>query len=355
MLKSHSFAAVLLILFINFGPLPAFAHEAWLLTQEEVQMLSVTPVPEIFFNRKALSVLAIVSATLVFSALTLAQLGRATEDRLFAPLVRASSDLGPLVLRLGLGLSIGLSALGALPRHGTARWTKPTLFVPDMQFSLVQGWDWLVPIALITAIGLLLGLVTRLAALLVIALALAGTLAFTGSFLWFYALHFIAPALLLIFYGGGRFGCDPLIPLGIPPRSFGNPAVILLPVQIMTGIGFATIAICVKFLQPMLLIAILNHGNLNFLNMPQPVAALIMMTIELLAGCLFGMGLLIRPIAAFLIGAFTFFAITLQESPFLHANLYGLCLFFLMNGGQRSSLERVVSRSERRLLRRARP
>jgi hypothetical protein len=54
--------------------------------------------------------------------------------------------------------------------------------------------------------------------------------------------------------------------------------------------------------------------------------------VEVIAGTLFAFRRLTRPIAIVLIGAFTFFALTLGESPLLHANLYGTMVLCLLSG-----------------------
>ncbi|MFW8634782.1 hypothetical protein [Cribrihabitans pelagius] len=318
-----------------FCAAPAAAHEAWLLTPQEVYQLSLAPVPALFLDRRALVLVAVASALAVFAALLLAERFQPpAAERVFARLRAASLDFGPLALRLGLGFTIGLNALGGLPRHGTGRWSEPALFVPDMQLSLAPGWEWLAPCAVIAAALLLSGLAVRAAALGVIMLALLGACAFPTDFLLYYAPHFAAPALLLLHYGGGRLSLDALF--AAPEQVHGGAAsdAVWTTAQVLAGFGFALIAVCVKFLQPTLLIAILDHGALSFFGLPQPWAALIMMSIELLAGVLLAMGLLLRPVALFLIGAFTFFAIVLKESPLLHGNLYGLCLFLVLHGGR---------------------
>ncbi|MFW8595116.1 hypothetical protein [Cribrihabitans neustonicus] len=319
---------------------PAAAHEAWLLTPEEVYKLSLAPVPALFFDRQALMLVALAAALAVFAALLLAERAQPAATRVLRPLHDASPDFGPLALRLGLGLTIGLNALGGLPRHGTARWSEPTLFVPDMQLSLAPGWEWLAPAALTAAALLLAGLAVRTAALGVIVLVLLGACAFPVDFLLYYAPHFAAPALLLLHYGGGRFGLDAKLSGSRQARN-ANANAVWTTAQVLSGAGFALIAVCVKFLQPTLLIAILDHGGLSFFGLPQPWTALFMMSIELLAGVLLAMGLLLRPVALFLIGAFTFFAIVLQESPLLHGNLYGLCVFLFLHGGRSPGVLRL--------------
>lgn len=107
----------------------------------------------------------------------------------------------------------------------------------------------------------------------------------------------------------------------------------------LLGATFVYLGITYKLNQPTLLIAILEHGNVPTFGLPLDVAALIMMLVELTAGAFLALGLLVRPIAFFLIGAFTFFAATIGETPLVHANLYGTMIMLLMVG------DKVLSRN----------
>ncbi|AUR05741.1 hypothetical protein PhaeoP72_03822 (plasmid) [Phaeobacter inhibens] len=311
----------------------AAAHEPWLLTPQEVQTLSQRSVPELFRSPSLLLVFALFATLAVFAAVLAGQLLRPTEDRLFRSLNHRSHDWGPLCLRLGLGTTVGMNALGGLPRHGTETWSTPTLFVPDMQLALIPGWDWLALPALITSVLLVLGLGTRLAALGILGLVAFGSCLFSLDFIAYYGFHFAAPAFLLLHVGSGSLSLDRLLPPSLPPLLPNAPLLVWSLVQITMGGTFAVIAVLVKFLQPTLLIAILEHGNIWFFGLPLSVVALTMMAIELMAGILLALGQLIRPISLFLLCAFTFFAISLQETPLLHGNLYGVFLFFLLHGG----------------------
>ncbi|WP_405112782.1 hypothetical protein L0Z65_17925 (plasmid) [Phaeobacter sp. BS52] len=138
---------------------------------------------------------------------------------------------------------------------------------------------------------------------------------------------------LLLHVGSGALSLDRLLPPSLPPLLPNAPTLVWSLVQVTMGATFAAIAVLVKFLQPTLLIAILEHGDMWFFGLPLPVVALIMMAIELMAGVLLALGQLIRPISLLLLCAFSFFAISLQETPLLHGNLYGVFLFFLLHGG----------------------
>ena len=310
------------------------AHEAWLLTPTELEALSRAPVPPVFLHLPFLQVVSLGACILLFAGILAEETFGFSGPALLRAVSKRAKDLGPLALRCGLASTVGLSALGDLPRHGTAFWSELTLFVPDMVLSSVRGWDWLTDAALIVSPMLLLGLATRLAAMAVIAMGISGYVAFGQSFVLHYAGHFMAPGILLISYGAGRYGLDRLLPKRFSPDPFLPDETYFWGVaQLLTGLTFVGLAVSVKFAQPTLLVAILDHADFRFFGMPLPLVALIMMYVELLAGFLLAFGRLVRPVALFLLCAFTFFAVILGESSLLHGNLYGLMFMCLLHGG----------------------
>ena len=102
----------------------------------------------------------------------------------------------------------------------------------------------------------------------------------------------------------------------------------------LVGGTFVYLGIAFKLLQPTLLIAILQHGQFPTFGLPIAIIALVMTGVEIVAGLLLALGRLVRPVAIFLIGAFTFFAVMLGETPLFHANLYGTALMLLMAGAR---------------------
>ncbi|MGI9420559.1 MAG: hypothetical protein ACR2RA_22275 [Geminicoccaceae bacterium] len=311
-------------------PTAALAHEAWLLTPDEMAELAVAPIPPVFTGFWPLAGFVVALAVAALGALIVADRLRNAERRLFAPLEAVAAAIGPTLVRLGLALMLGLGAIGGLPRHGTALWTTPTLMVPDMQITLAGGgWAWLAYAELIIALCLLAGVFIRLAAIGVILLVLMGFWAFGTPFLA-YGPHFIAPALILLVYGSGIFA------LGSERdraslREWRHVAWRV--VMALLGGTFVYLGIAYKLNQPTLLIAILDHGDVPTVGLPLEIAALVMMLVEVTAGALLALGLLVRPIALFLIGAFTFFAVTIGETPLFHANLYGAMAMLFMAGG----------------------
>ncbi len=312
--------------------LPAAAHEAWLLTPDEVEALARTPPPALFTSGLALGAASAVACALAAAALRLEDRFGPLETRALAPLAARAANLGPMFLRLGLATMLALGALGGLPRQGTTPWTSPTLFVPDMQLALVPGWGWLAGAQLALALALALGVGTRFAAAGVALLSLAGFGAFGLAFLA-YAPHFLGPALMLMILGGGAAALDR--PLGIeticaPPRRIAEAG--WTAALALLGGCFVYLAIAFKLTQPTLIMAILDHGKVPLLGLPLAVAALVMTGVELVAGTLLLFGRLTRPIALLLIGAFTFFAVTIGETPLFHANLYGAMAMLLLAG-----------------------
>lgn len=321
-------------------PSVAAAHEAWLLTPSEIEELSVMPLPSIFTSTPLLLGLALLAGIAAFAALMVEDKYRDAEEKFFAPISRQAARFGPLFIRVGLALMMALGALGGLPRHGVAMWTKPTLMVPDMQLALVGGSDLIVELQIVLAALLILGLLTRLAAVGVIGLAITGIVLFGVDFLS-YAPHFIAPALILMVWGSGPIALDEIHrPLEGPRPTEAQAKAVWSMALFFLGGTFVYLAIVYKFGQPTLLMAILKHGEVPTLGLPYEYAAMGMMAVELIAGALLAMGRLVRPIAVFLIFAFTFFAVTIGETPLFHANLYGTMAMLLIVGRRAPNLEK---------------
>ncbi len=316
-------------------PSASLAHESWLLTPAEMDELARADVPDVFATPSLLLVFAFILTAIVWRALTVEDNLKNEETWVFGWLAPNLSVIGPLIIRLGLGIPMLLSFLGGLPRHGTDAWKQATLFVPDMPLSMAPGAEWLVLPGIALAVMLIAGVFTRIAASLTLAIVAIGCALFGGAFAFYYALHFAAPALLLIAWGGGPVSVDRYLPrLGPEPLDPWSPKALAVwrAALLMTGACFVLLAIGFKFRYPTMLIAILDHGNVPLFGFPAGFAALVMAGIECAAGTLLAIGRLVRPIACFLIGAFTFFAFVLGESPLMHANLYALMIVFLIGG-----------------------
>ncbi|WP_157577998.1 hypothetical protein [Roseivivax halodurans] len=285
--------------------------------------------PGLFTSHTALGVAACTACLIIFAAMRAEDQLQPLEDRLITPRAGALLDYGPVVLRLGLAIMLGLAALGGLPRHGTPHWTEPTLLVPDMQLALVSGADWLVPAQLCIAVFLLAGLGTRALGGIVVVLSVLGLFTFGPVFLS-YTPHFAAPGFILLLTGGGAWSGDRSLgldhPFPIPTYATWRAA------QVLTGVGFIYLAVAYKLFQPTLLIAILQHGEFPTFGLPYPVVALIMTGVEIICGILLALGRLVRPVALTITAAITFLALVLGETPLFHANLYGCMVMFALVG-----------------------
>ncbi|WP_299726438.1 hypothetical protein [uncultured Tateyamaria sp.] len=333
MKQSYSLARLLTALPILISSsTPLFAHEAWLLTPAEIEDLSRAPIPDLFRSQLWLGVAAAVGFALTLVALRLEPVIAAVEYRVITPIWKRYGDIGPLALRFGLAVMMLLAAFGGLPRHGTEIWTTPTFLVPDMQLTTVAGAQALIIVQIAIAMLLIAGLATRICGVAVIGLSLAGVAIFGPGF-WNYTPHFAAPGFILIALGGGRFSCDHIWNLdAVEALVAPHRQVLWRMSHILIGAGFVYLGLAYKLMQPTLLIAILEHGNMPTFGLPMPIIALVMTGVEVLCGALLVTGRLVRPVALAILGAVTFLAIVLGETPLFHANLYGALFVILLAG-----------------------
>ena len=324
------FAAALPLLF--FLSSPVGAHEAWLLTPVEIEELSRAPVPTLFRSHLWLGLAASVGFLLTLFASQLEPMIAKLESRTIVPVWERYGDVGPLVLRLGLAAMTLLASFGGLPRHGVEAWTVPTFLVPDMQLTTVAHSDVLIAAQIVLTTVLLAGLATRACGLAVIVMSLVGPVLFGPSF-WSYTLHFAGPGLMLIALGAGRFSFDHAFDVDFGERLTAPYSGMIWRISlIVIGAGFVHLGLVYKLMQPTLLIAILEHGEMPTFGLPMPVIALIMTGVEILCGALLIAGRLVRPAALTILGAVTFLAVVLGETPLLHANLYGALFVVLLAG-----------------------
>ena len=339
-IRSARLAAALPILF--FLSTPINAHEAWLLTPAEIEELSRAPVPELFRSQFWLGLAAVIAFALTLFALRLEPVIARIEDRVIAPVWKRYGDVGPLTLRVGLAAMLLLAAFGGLPRHGTDAWTVSTFLVPDMQLVNVPGGEALIAAQTVLGILLIAGLATRTCGLVLFALSLAGPAMFGPAF-WSYSPHFAAPGLILVALGAGRFSLDEMLNIDFGERAVAPVRQILWRMShVLIGLGFIYLGFAYKLMQPTLLIAILEHGEMPTLGLPMAVIALIMTGVEILCGTLLVTGRLVRPVALAILGAITFLAVVLGETPLFHANLYG-ALFVILLAGRRVPIARGVT------------
>ncbi len=324
------FVVALSLLYFHSTPLAA--HEAWLLTPAEIEELSRAPVPTLFRSHLWLSLAATVGFVLTLAAFRLEPVIAKLENRTVVPYWKRYADAGPLILRIGLAVMMLLASLGGLPRRDVEAWTVPTFLVPDMQLTNVAHAEVLIVAQLVLAMLLIAGLASRACGVAVIIMSLAGPVILGPSF-WSYTPHFAGPGLILIALGAGRFSCDHAFNIDLGERFVAPYSNVVWRMSlIVIGAGFVYLGLVYKLMQPTLLIAILEHGEMPTFGLPMPLIALVMTGVEILCGALLIAGRLVRPVALAILGAVTFLAVVLGETPLLHANLYGALLVLLLAG-----------------------
>ncbi|MFL4470578.1 hypothetical protein ACERZ8_12065 [Tateyamaria armeniaca] len=302
------------------------------MTPSEIEELSRASIPALFRSQLWLGLAASVGFAVTLVALRFEPLIAIVEDRVITPVWKRHGGIGPLALRFGLAIMMLLAAFGGLPRHGTEAWITPTFLVPDMQLTTVAGAPVLISVQVALAILLIAGFATRACGVAMIALSLTGPIVFGPSF-WSYSPHFAAPGLILIALGAGRFSVDHVLNCDTAERLIAPYRQVFWRMShILIGAGFVYLGLAYKLIQPTLLIAILEHGNMPTFGIPMPIIALVMTGVEILCGALLVTGRLVRPVALAILGAITFLAIVLGETPLFHANLYGALLVILLAG-----------------------
>ena len=137
---------------------------------------------------------------------------------------------------------------------------------------------------------------------------------------------------------------DAVIFLARQPRERAQFLVALL-----TGATFLYCGVYYKVLQPNLALAIVAEGHVPTFGLGPEAFVFGMALVEVLAGVLMMAGVLLRPLALGLLGAFLFLSAVLGENPLGHVLFYGN-LFALATGGAGSwygaAARKVFAQSE---------
>ncbi|PHR59984.1 MAG: hypothetical protein COA43_08430 [Robiginitomaculum sp.] len=317
---------------------PAFAHERWVLTPDQMLELNAHPKPKIYTDTTLEGTLM-----LVFFGAILAFLIRAHYFQhpakwlvLFSGRVQHLTRLIPSILRLTLSWSLIMSALALSPRLGNSPFVYPTIFAADLEIIWVDAkWHWLVYAELFVGLWLLSGIWTRMAAIATFAFMNVALYIFGEAFLAYYP-TLLGVVIYLFFRGSGPFAISIACPrifreigeaLGdIPLRT---PQYIL---RILAGLNFIYLGVWFKILQPNLAVGIVTIYDMPIMSLAPEFFTLFMACVEIVAGIVIMAGILIRPASLFLLFAFFFFATFLPESYDAHMTFYGVLLAFILGG-----------------------
>jgi len=328
------------LLFLLLAPLGAFAHEAWVLTPEEMAKFNAQPLPPIFTTLNAVNVSMYVG-TLLFLVGWIS-LNYTGARELFPDLqVRLASYGGyaSLGLRVALFVLLGMAGTGLGPRVGTALFEAPTFAAPDLELRLLgPGWGWIAWVEIVLALCFLLGIYVRAAAVVLLGLAILGLFSFGPRIFDYLGLVGGAGVYLLLQGAGSYYVPMPSVPgtakiyawLESQPRL---RAQFLL--QLLAGFNLAYLGVYWKGFHANSMLAILQAHHVPTFGIQPPTFVLWMALVEGLAGALIMAGVLMRPLSFLLLGSFVFFSAILGESVFGHIIFYGLLVSFITNGDGR--------------------
>ena len=338
--RCHSWRRIaLLFAIVTLGLLAdtVQAHERWILTPDQIAEWNGKPKPALYTEPSVLNV-TMISAFLLFTVGWI-RLGFTGARELFPDLQARLGSYGDLVapvLRFCLAWALISSAFGFEPRFGVPQFASPTLFAPDLQLRLVgPGWVGLRWVEFLLGLGFLFGIYVRICAVILLLLALLGTMLFGGAILA-YAGALIGVAVYLLLQGPGSY----FLPMPTEPSL--RPMQAWLETQprqraqaimrVLTGVTIFYLGVYYKVFQPNLALGIITLYDVPLMSSAPEAFTLLMALIEVVSGILIVAGILLRPLSLFFLFAFLFFALLLPESLMAHALFYGVMISFLVNG-----------------------
>ncbi len=318
----------------------AMAHEAWFLTPEEMAAANARPKPEIFTTLNSTNISILVgSALFLFGWISLHFTGA---REMFTDLrLRLASfgDYASVALRIGLGVMFVMAAFGMSPRHGTEMFEVPVLAAPDLQLTRLAGdWAWIAWAEALVGIMLLLGIYVRLAAAACLGLASLGAVLFPHDMQQYFGV-IVGAGIYLLLQGAGTlyipmpsvYGTQ-RIAAGLASQPRERAAWLM---RVLAGLCFIYLGIQYKVLQPNLILEGIVRNEVPTFGMAAETFVFFTAIVETVAGLLLVAGVLIRPLATFLLVAFIFLNITFGEGILSHIFAFGILVACVLVGAGR--------------------
>jgi NADH dehydrogenase FAD-containing subunit/uncharacterized membrane protein YphA (DoxX/SURF4 family) len=333
----HAVSRSALFAVLLAASLTLLAHEGWILTPAEMLEWNSKPKPNLFTEWSATNIVVIGGALLF--AMVWVRLGYTGAREMFPDLQARLSSYGEysaVILRFALAWTLLTAAFAVEPRLGNSLFESPTLLAPDLELRFLgPDWMWLRELQIALGLMFLLGLYVRLAAALLLAASVLGLYLFDWDMLS-YLTAIWGIGLYLLLQGPGRA----FIPLPVPRLARRLTAALAsVPRQraqfllrILVGLNFLYLGVYFKVLQPNLALGIIETYQVPVLSLAPEFFVLLMAVVETFTGIFLLLGILMRPMSLFLLGAFIFFATFLEESFTAHMMFYGAMLTFLFNG-----------------------
>ncbi|MBI4498246.1 MAG: DoxX family membrane protein [Chloroflexi bacterium] len=303
------------------------AHEPWVLSKEEMEIIRREPLPELF------ATLNPINATVGLLLLALGWLWFTLDRRLgrVSLVQRATAWLWAFTPRVPLVLRLAVSVLllwGA---------SKGSLFVPEL--SLRQaGAPALVGAEVGVAALLILGLFPRIAALLLLALEAVGLWLF-GWDIVPYAGIVAGPACYLLARGNGA----PALPAqrsrgwsaALSARLWEQAPAIL---RVLVGLNLIYLGVAIKYFTPGLFTAIVVRYQFPTFGLAPEVVTMLAAAVEAGGGLALALGLLPRLTAMLLAASFVYMTAQLQEDLLGHTIFFGIALAITIEGKEKAKL-----------------
>jgi uncharacterized membrane protein YphA (DoxX/SURF4 family) len=329
---------------------PASAHERWILTPDQIRTLNQTPKPEIYTTPTIAGLLILLLFGSILAFLVYAHYFRSSSPWLIALSGRMRRKLNwvPTILRLFLGWTLVVSALGLVPRLGNATMTYPTFLAPDLEMMpLDPAWHWLIQAELLCGILFILGLWPRITSALFLIVLHLGLWLFGEPLLAYYPTY-LGVVVFIAIRGSGALSLRGPIwqPLSSIPKYLDNipPRYPQFLLRIFAGLNFLYLGIWFKVLQPNLVLEIIKVYEVPVLHYQPEIFTFFMACVEVTIGIVITAGILIRPASIALFIAFFFFATFLPEGYDAHLLFYGVLLAFLLGGPGRLSQKGVYQK-----------
>lgn len=310
------------LLFASFLISSCYAHEPWLLTDEQLLAYARMPAPELFSQLGFFNVF-------IASLLLLGLSGWITFNYFFpekkVQLSKKKLSLAALSIRLGIGTSLIMLAVGLLPQFGVPHLTESNLFASEFSLFNQADWRWIKWLEILSGSALLLGIWTRFFSLMLFALLLYSFKLF-GLGLLQYTGFYLASIIFLLIQGGGLYALS-------KTRANQHQIISIVCLQILVGINFIYSAISIKFLHPNIDIGMLTTHKAFTFGIPYDYFTFLMFSVEFLFGILFILGYRMRLIAPLMMILFIFLSIDLSENIFAHNFIFGILIALTITQG----------------------
>ncbi|MEM8629814.1 MAG: hypothetical protein AAGF74_01125 [Pseudomonadota bacterium] len=236
-----------------------------------------------------------------------------------------------LALRVSFGAILILGLIGAFPAPGTMRYHAAQLIVPDasLHHATYETAIWFS--TAFTALLLITGLLTRLGALLLVALTAYGAVTFGGGLAGPDGLIVLAACLLILLCDDGTAAVERLVtqkPAYVPPAAISGAA--WRTAQILFGIALIWDGFIGGFLAPSVRVTLIEQSGVSILGFSSIALVQTFGAATTVAGILLILGLATRLAALMAVLVQAALAVVLGVPVGAYLHLYALGAVFAL-------------------------